>query len=125
MARKVSKTLTDGELRIMEIVWSLGSGSVRDFTAVLQKDSSIAYNTVQTMLRILEQKGYVLHEVSGRTFIYFPLVEKRKARSAAVKELISNFFDGSPRSLLINLLENEDMDAAEVDRIKKLISRSD
>lgn len=117
--------LTEGELRIMDVIWKLGSGSVRDVASVLQEENAVAYNTVQTMLRILEQKGYLRHETSGRTFIYFPLIERQKARAAAVKQLISSFFDDSPRSLLVNLLEDEELDAAEIARLKKLIERSE
>ncbi len=125
MARKVSKTLTDGELRIMEVVWELGSASVKEVTAVLQSKENLAYNTVQTMLRILEDKGYVDHTVSGRTFIYSPLVARKKARNAALKHLISSFFDDSPESLVVNLLEDEELDAAEIEKLRELIAKSD
>lgn len=125
MARKVSKTLTEGELRIMEVVWDLGSASVKEVTAVLQAKEKLAYNTVQTMLRILEDKGYIEHSVSGRTFIYSPLVARNKARSAALKQLISSFFDDSPESLVVNLLEDEELDAAEIEKLKDLIAKSE
>ncbi len=125
MARKASKTLTEGELRIMEVIWSLGSASVRDVAAVLQEKDSVAYNTVQTMLRILEEKGYLSHEKLGRSFIYTPLVERHKARSVALKHLLSNFFDGSPQSLLVNLLEDEELDASDMQKLKDLIAKSE
>lgn len=125
MARKVSKTLTEGELRIMEVVWKLQSASVRDVATVLQKKESVAYNTVQTMLRILEDKGYVKHTKSGRSFIYRPLVEQRKARSAALKQLLSSFFDDSPQSLVVNLLQDEELDASDIQKLKELIAKSE
>ena len=124
MARKVSKTLTEGELRIMEVIWKLQSASVRDVTVVLQEKGSVAYNTVQTMLRILEEKGYVKHTKSGRSFIYSPLVEQHRARSAALKQLLSSFFDDSPRSLVVNLLEDEELDASDIQKLKELIAKS-
>lgn len=125
MARKVSKTLTEGELRIMDVVWKLQNVSVRDVTAVIQEKDSVAYNTVQTMLRILEEKGYVKHVKSGRSFIYRPVVERQKARSAALKQLLSSFFDDSPQSLVVNLLEDEKLDASDIQKLKELIAKSE
>ena len=125
MARKTSKTLTEGELRIMDVVWKLQNASVRDVTAVIQEKDSVAYNTVQTMLRILEEKGYVKHVKSGRSFIYRPVVERQKARSAALKQLLSSFFDDSPQSLVVNLLEDEKLDATDIQKIKELIAKSE
>ena len=125
MARKVSKTLTDGELRIMDVVWDLQNASVKNVEEVLQKSGPVAYNTVQTMMRILEDKGYVQHTKSGRSFVYSPLVDRKKARSEALKHLISSFFDGTPQSLVVNLLEDEEMDALEIQKLKDLINSSD
>ena len=125
MARKVSKTLTEGELRIMEVVWKLQTATVKEVAEILQKESTVAYNTVQTMLRILEGKGYVEHIKKGRSFIYSPLVKRHKARRAALQQLLANFFNDSPQSLVVNLLEDEVLDAAEIESIKELIAKSD
>jgi len=130
MARKVSKTLTDGELRIMQVMWKLQKASVKEVTEVLvaevlKESESVAYNTVQTMLRILEEKGYLEHTKCGRSFIYSPLVPQHKARSAALKHLLSSFFDDSPQSLMVNLLEDEELDASEIQKLKDLIENSD
>jgi len=125
MARKVSKILTDGELRIMNVIWDLQNASVKNVVEVLQKDSPVAYNTVQTMMRILEDKDYVRHTKSGRSFVYIPLVDRKKARSEALKHLISSFFGGTPQSLVVDLLEDEEMDALEIQKLKDLINNSD
>lgn len=125
MARKESKTLTEGELRIMEVVWKLQNASVKDVTDVLQAKEAVAYNTVQTMLRILETKGYLTHVKSGRSFIYHPVVERKKARSAALKQLLASFFDDSPQSLVVNLLEDEELTATDIKQLKKLIAKSE
>lgn len=125
LARKISKTLTEGELRIMEVVWKQQNASVRDVATVLQEEGSVAYNTVQTMLRILEEKGYLKHTKSGRSFIYSPLVGRQKARSAALKQLLSSFFDDSPQSLVVNLLEHEELDATDIQKLKDLIAKSE
>lgn len=124
MARKASQTLTEGELRLMKVVWTLGTATVRDVVVELEKKDKVAYNTVQTMLRILEDKGYLSHEKAGRSFVYTPIVERQNARSAALKQLLANFFDDSPQSLLVNLIEDEALNAADIKKLKELISKS-
>lgn len=123
MARKTSKTLTEGELRIMEAIWTLRQASVREVTDMLQKNDSVAYNTVQTMLRILEEKGYLTHEKSGRSFIYTPLVGKNTARTAALKHLLASFFDDSPQSLMLNLVEDDELDESDLQKLKELVKK--
>ncbi|GJM12377.1 MAG: transcriptional regulator [Pseudohongiella sp.] len=124
MARKASQTLTEGELRLMKVIWTLKTATVRDVVVELEKKGRVAYNTVQTMMRILEDKGYLSHEKSGRSFIYSPIVERHNARSAALKQLLENFFDDSPQSLLVNLIEDEELDASDIKKLKELISKS-
>lgn len=125
MARKRTATLTEGELRMMEVIWALGEASVREVTDQLQDKEPVAYNTVQTMLRILEQKGYLLHRKEGRSFIYQPLVARQQARSAALRHLLQRFFDDSPQALMVNLLESESLDMAELEQLKALIEQSE
>ena len=124
MARKPSKTLTDGELRIMEVLWSLKSASVRDVANALREKDDVAYNTVQTMLGILETKGYLDHHKEGRAFVYTPIVDRKSARSSALKHFLGNFFDGSPQALVQNLIQDENVDAMEIDRLRKLLDAS-
>lgn len=124
MARKASQTLTEGELRLMKVIWTLETATVRDVVVELEKKGTVAYNTVQTMLRILEEKGYLSHEKSGRSFVYTPIVARHNARSAALKQLLANFFDDSPQSLLVNLIEDEELTASDIKKLKELISRS-
>jgi predicted transcriptional regulator len=125
LARKKTTTLTEGELRMMEVVWTLGKASVRDVTDQLRGKDAIAYNTVQTMLRILEDKGYLQHQKQGRSFIYHPLVGRQQARNAALRHLLKRFFDDSPQALVANLLQNENMDMAELEQLKALIEQSE
>lgn len=125
MARKASKTLTEGELRIMEVIWDLQTASVKDVTAVLLEKETVAYKTVQSIMRILEQKGYVKHKKWGRSFIYSPVIERQKARSAALRQLIASFFDHSPKSLVVNLLQDEELDSEDLQQLKQLIAKSD
>lgn len=121
MARKKSPTLTEAELRLMDILWQKGSATVSDVASALPRKLSLAYNTVLTTLRILERKGYVTHKKQGRAFLYSPTVDRTSARKRAVKHLVSRFFNNSPELLVLNLLENEKLDAAELERLKALI----
>jgi BlaI family penicillinase repressor len=121
MARKRSPSLTDGEARLMAVLWRKQSASVGDVVSALKPRGSASYSTVQTMLRILEMKGYVEHEKMGRAFIYRPLVDEKQARRRALKHLLSRLFDNSPSLLVLNVLEDERIDATELERLKKLI----
>jgi BlaI family transcriptional regulator, penicillinase repressor len=121
MARKRSASLTDGEARLMAVLWRKQSASVAEVVAGLTPRGSSSYSTVQTMLRILETKGYVAHEKEGRAFIYKPLVDEKQARRRALKHLLSRLFDNSPSLLVLNVLEDEHITASELERMKKLI----
>lgn len=121
MARKKTATLTDGELRLITIIWDLGEATVGDVVDKLPADLDLAYNTVLTTMRILEQKGYLQRVKSGRAHIYRPIVTRGQARRKAVRHMLSNLFDGSPEALLVSILEDEKLSAADVERLKKMI----
>jgi predicted transcriptional regulator len=125
MARKKSGTLTEAEVRLMDILWEKGEATVGDVVDALPVRQTLAYNTVLTTMRILEQKGYVKHHESGRAFVYAPIVDRSQAQRSAVKQIVSRFFQNSPGLLALNVLENEKLDAAEVDRLKRLIKASE
>ena len=122
MARQRSKTLTEAELRLMEVLWQRGPSTVAEVTSALPPPP-IAYNSVLTTMRILEQKGYVSHEEAGRAFIYSPLVERDDAAQSAVGHLLSRFFDNSSGSLALRLIENERPSNDELSRLKALIEQ--
>ena len=103
-------TLTDGELRLMRVLWRRERATVADVLAELTTPQP-AYNTVLTMLRILEQKGYVTHEKDGRAFVFVARVGEQDARRSALGHLLGRLFEGSPSLLLLNLLEHEPVDA--------------
>jgi predicted transcriptional regulator len=121
MPRKRSPALTDAEARVMAVLWQLGTATVADVVDALRKKRAVTYSTAQTMLRILEVKGYVAHEKVARAFIYRPRVDERQARVRALRQLASRLFDDSPSLLVLNVLEDESLDPAEVRRLKKLI----
>ena len=121
MARSKSPTLTEAELRLMEIVWRRGEVTVGDIVEALPAEQALAYSTVLTTMRILEHKGYVHHRKEGRAFVYESLVDRTQARQSAVRYVLSRFFDNSPELLVLNLLQSDDVDDNELQRLKKMI----
>ncbi len=123
MGRKQSQTLTEAELPIMEVLWQKGSATVADVAAELGRGKAVAYNTVLTLMRILERKGYVRHTKDGRAFVYHPVVEKGEASRTAVRHLLMRFFNDSPELLMLNLLRDERIDERELERLRGLIGK--
>ena len=124
MARKKSPTLTEAELRLMEVLWERGRSTVTDVADAVSGDAPLAYSTVLTTLRILERKGYLRHAKEGRAFVYEPLVGRGEASRSAVRYVLSRFFGNSPELLVLNMLEDEQIDQQELKRLKGLIERS-
>ena len=124
MPRKASPALTDAEARVMAVLWQLETATVGDVVAALAPGRTVSYSTVQTILRILEDKAYVAHDKVARAFIYRPLVDERQARSRALRHLATRLFNGSPSLLVMNVLHDEEMDPDELQRLKKLIEEA-
>ena len=124
MPRRRSPALTDAEARIMSVLWQRHPATVGDVVAALKKRRPVSYSTVQTILRILEMKGYVAHEKVARAFIYWPVVDERQARRRALKHLVSRLFNDSPSLLVLNVLEDVQIEAGELQRLKKLIEEA-
>ena len=125
MGRKKSLSLTDGELPLMQVLWKKGRATVGDVVASLSADPPLAYSTVLTTLRILEEKGYVQHTKEGRAFVYEPVVVQEEASRKALDSLVNRFFGGSCELLVVNLLKEEAIGRAELRRIKKMIAESE
>lgn len=121
MPRPRSPALTDAEARVMSVLWQKERATVADVVAALRKKRLVSYSTVQTILRILEEKGYVTHEKVARAFIYRPRVDERQARRRALRHLVARLFDGSPSLLVLNVLEDDQIQPAELSRLKRLI----
>jgi BlaI family transcriptional regulator, penicillinase repressor len=122
MARRRSAALTDGELRIMRVLWNRGSATVGDIADRIEDTPKPAYNTVLTMLRILETKGYVRHDKDGRAFVYAPVIDRSEARHNALSHLLHRFFDGSTELLVLDLLGHDQASPAELERLRELIN---
>ncbi len=125
MPRRQSATLTEAELRIMEVLWQRRSGTVQQVLEALPGKPVLAYNTVLTIIRILEKKGYVGHEKDGRAHLYAPLIEREDARRSEVKHLVSRFFRNSHEQLVLNILEERGVDREELERLKQMLERSE
>ncbi len=117
-----SKTPTpsEREIQILKALWRLGEASVREALDVLAPNGELAFNTVQTQLRIMEDKGLVTHRESGRTFIYRALYTREEESS----RFLDKVFDGAVQDLVLTLLKSKKIDAEELDALEKLISDS-
>ena len=121
MARKKSTTLTEAEVRLMNVLWARGPSTVNDVLEALPADPPLAYNTVLTTLRILEEKGYLKHKKDGRAFHYVPRVPREQAQMSALRLLLSRFFENSAEQLVLNVLKHEKLDPAELQRLRRMI----
>lgn len=121
MPPKKSNTLTEAELRLMKILWRRGDSAVNDLVAAMPDGESLAYNSVLTTIRILEQKGYVEHRQEGRAFVYRPCVAEQEASRSEMRHLMGRFFGNSRERLLLSLLGDDEVSAEELQRLKDAI----
>jgi predicted transcriptional regulator len=124
MPPKRSITLTEAELRLMKILWRRGESAVGDLVAAMPDSAPLAYNSVLTTIRILEQKGYVYHRQEGRAYLYSPCVAEHEAGRSEVRHMLQRFFGNSRERLLLSLLGDEDMTREELARLKEAIAHA-
>ena len=113
--------LTDREADIMQVLWEHGPSVVAEVREHL--DDELAYTTVQTILRMLETKGYVTHEEEGRTHRYSPLVGEQAARKSALSHLTSKLFKGSTELMFAHLVSDQNLTASQIKRMRKLLDK--
>jgi predicted transcriptional regulator len=123
VSRKKSLTLTDHELRLMEVLWKRRRATVADVVESLAPPP-LAYSTVLTTLRTLEQKGYIAHEEDGRAFVYHPLVARDEAAKSAVHHLLNRFFGNSPGALAVTLLDGTQLSDDDIAKVKRMLARN-
>ena len=123
MPPKKSPTLTEAELRLMEVLWQTGPATVHQLLEGLPSQFALAYNSVLTTVRILEKKGYVQHVKEGRAHVYAPLVGKQEATRFEIKNLVGRFFKNSHELLVLNILEDKSIDAEELNRLSELMQQ--
>jgi predicted transcriptional regulator len=124
VARSKSATLTEAELRIMNVLWDRGSATVHEVLEALPAKPPLAYNSILTIIRILEKKGYAKHVKDQRAHVYLPQVDRKDATRFEVRHLVSRFFGNSREQLVLNVLEESGIDADELDRVRQLLERS-
>lgn len=124
MARSKSTTLTEAELRIMNVLWERGSSTVHQVLEAMPLKLTLAYNSVLTIIRILEKKGYIKHIKDKRAHVYTPRVDRKDATRFEVRHLVSRFFGNSEELLVLNILEEKSIDAEELNRLRELLERS-
>ncbi|HXU13788.1 MAG TPA: BlaI/MecI/CopY family transcriptional regulator [Terriglobales bacterium] len=125
MPPRPSTTLTEAELRIMEVLWAQGPGTVQQVLDWLPASPALAYNSVLTTIRILERKGYVEHIKDGRAYVYKPILERKDATRSEIRHLVSRFFGDSHDDLVLNILEDRGLEAGELAQLKKILQRGE
>ena len=123
MPPKQSATLTEAELRIMDVLWRKGSGTVQQVLDWLP--SVLAYNSVLTTIRTLEKKGHVKHVKDGRAHVYEPIIGREEATRSEIRHLVGRFFRNSHEALVLNILQDEAIDADELKRLREMLEQSD
>jgi BlaI family transcriptional regulator, penicillinase repressor len=122
--RRQSETLTEAELRIMNVLWLKGCGTVQLILDSLSQKPALAYNSVLTTIRVLERKGYVKHSKDGRAHLYSPLVGREEATRSEIRHLAGRFFRNSHEQLVLNILEDRGIEPEELDRLREMLERS-
>ncbi len=125
MPPKQSPTLTEAELRIMDVLWLKGAATVQQVLEWLPDKPALAYNSVLTTVRVLEKKGYVKHVKDGRAHVFEPLVGRREATRSEIRHLVGRFFRDSHEALVLNILEDDSLDDKELKRLREILDRSD
>lgn len=119
------KLLTPLELKVMNILWQLKQAFVKEIINEWPEETKPKYNTVSTIVRILEEKGYAGHEAQGRSHRYHPLITKGKYQQKLVRNVLDNVFSGSLTGMVSSLINQEQVSSDELDALKKLIEDSD
>jgi len=125
LPRKKPSYLTEGELRIMKVVWEKEQATVAEVVASLPRNLNLAYKTVLTTMRILERKGYLRHVKAkdARAFVYSPVVGKVAATRDAVHHLLRRFFGDSAEALALNFLKDDALPDPEIRKIRDLLEK--
>ena len=121
--KKKNEFLTEVELEFMTGLWKLGQGNVRDVMARLAPERNLAYTSGATILRIMEQKGFVTSTRDGKTFVYTPAVSKDAYQSRSLRDLSDKLFDGAPAMLVARLVDDSGMSEAALEEIRALLER--
>jgi predicted transcriptional regulator len=108
----------------MNVLWLKGAGTVQTILDSLSEKPALAYNSVLTTIRVLERKGYVKHSKDGRAHVYAALVGRKEATRSEIRHLVGRFFKNSHEQLVLNVLEEQGIEAAELARLRQMLERS-
>jgi predicted transcriptional regulator len=122
MPPKKSITLTEAELRLMKVLWERGESAVSELVAAVSDERPLAYTSVLTTVRILENKGYVQHRQEGRAFLYSPCIDEFEASRSEVRHVLQRFFGNSRERLLLSMLGDDEIGAEELKRLRQAIA---
>ena len=121
MKKRKNVILSDAEAQIMSILWELRAATVQQVCQGHHK--KLAYTTVATMLKILENKGYVSHTSEGRTYIYTPVASREQVGQRTIQYIVNRFFKGSYQGLVNNLVQNGNLDLQDLAELKEIIKQ--
>jgi len=121
MPPRRSQTLTEAELRVMNVLWEKGSATAQRVLEHLPEKLDLAYNSVLTTIRVLEKKGYLKHTKDGRAHIYEPVIAREEASRSEVRHLVSRFFGNSHELLLLNLLEERNLNTDDLKKLRQML----
>ena len=124
MTRKDLRAMSPAETEILRLLWQLEEGTVQAICEALPASRKIAYKTVQTLLKRLEDKGYLKHRVEGKAHVFYPAVQREQVVKRTVLDFVDRLFGGDPRPLMQFLAEDGHVDAEDLDELKKLIDNS-
>lgn len=122
MAKKEQLSLPKLELAVMKVVWSKGRVTVYDVQEALLHERKLAYTSVASTLRVLEEKGFLTHDLDGRTYVYRPLVQESEVSKSMLEDILDRLFDGSTERLLTALFETQKVKPEELEKIQAQIA---
>jgi predicted transcriptional regulator len=123
--KQIQKPLTATELEMMNVIWRIAPCPVSQVVEALRPHRELAYTSVSTIVRILEQKGYVRSRKEGRGHLYEPTISKEAYQVTSLQHLVSNVFDGTPTLLVQRLVDSEQLDPEELDRIRRALRKKE
>jgi predicted transcriptional regulator len=123
MGKRKLRSMSPTETEILRLVWELNEATVQQIREQLPPKKRLAYNTVQTLLNRLEQKGYLTHRIEGRAHVYLPSVKQKEVIKTTVGDFLSRLFGGDPKPLVQFLAEDGKIDEQDINRLRELINK--
>jgi predicted transcriptional regulator len=124
MSKETLRAMSPAETEILRLIWQLGQATVQQVHEALPKSRQVAYKTVQTLLRRLEDKGYVAHKIEGKAHVFCPAVKREAVVKRTVLDFLDRLFGGDPKPLMHFLAKEGHIDTEDIEELRKLIDRS-